>query len=209
MYQKKYRIKFCGITNKKDAKQAALLGVDAIGFVFFADSPVVIDTTAAADIVRELPPFISTVALCVNHDSTEVNNIINTVQPHYLQFHGDETPDFCDQFNKPYIKAIRVKNTQDIIDAEKNYPNACALLLDTYKKGIYGGTGTTFNWAIIPKNISKPIIIAGGLNPDNVNEAIKQCQPWGVDVSSKIAQESNKRQKNFDKMQQFITEVIR
>lgn len=206
---KKTRVKFCGITNNEDAQQASLLGADAIGFVFFSDSPVAIELTAAASIAQQLPPFISTVALCVNHNKKAVNAIINTVKPHILQFHGDESPSFCEQFNYPYIKAIRVQQKSDITQAIAQYPTAQALLLDSYQKGQYGGTGTTFNWSIIPPSLAKPIIIAGGLDNSNVYQAIEKAQPWGVDVSSKIATTTDKRKKNKGKMLAFLKEVKR
>lgn len=205
------RIKFCGITNAQDALTACQLGVDAIGFVFYPPSAVCISPPVAAAITQQLPPFVSTVALCVNHSRDAVKQIIDTVRPTLLQFHGDEPPDYCEQFNHPYIRAIRVQQPTDITNAMQNYPNARAILLDSYKKNQYGGTGDIFDWNLIPQPLpaTKPIILAGGLKADNVYTAIRTVQPWGVDVSSHIAEINKKDRKNKRKMTDFIQEVNR
>ncbi|MGR3218803.1 MAG: phosphoribosylanthranilate isomerase, partial [Candidatus Anammoxibacter sp.] len=185
------RVKICGITNITDAENAVAFGADAIGFVF-AESPRKISKEDASSIIKKLPPFITCVALFVNEDVDKVKDICEYCNIYTVQFHGNETQDYLDQFpNVKIIKAIRVQNETDLLQLD-NF-RADAYLIDSYSKGKMGGTGTSFDWNIIKTNTynkdftkSKRIIIAGGLNPENVNEAIKLTEPFGVDTSSGV-----------------------
>lgn len=195
------RIKVCGITKFEDAIAAADSGADALGFVFYPPSPRNIEVDTAAAIIQALPAFVTSVALFVNPSETLVETVINKTQVDLLQFHGDEPPAFCDQFSRPYIKAIRVKPDLDITAQVAQYQGARGILLDAYVKNIPGGTGTTFDWSLIPQNLSKPIILAGGLTPENVSEAVKQANIWGVDVSGGV--EERKGVKSHALIQSF------
>lgn len=199
------RVKFCGITQLKDAEYAEKLGIDALGFNFKRESLRYINFADAKIIIDKLSPFIVSVGLFVNEDRNIVNETAEYLNLSCLQFHGDESVQYCNSFSRPYIKAIRVQTQQDIINASKKYLNARALLLDSYSIKAYGGTGTKFDWDIIPKNLTKPIILAGGLNETNVKEAIAKVNPYAVDVSSGI--ESSDGVKSHEKMQKFMNEV--
>ena len=196
------RTKICGITNVKDALCAVDAGADAIGLVFYDPSPRCVSIEQAAEIQKALPPFVTTVALFVNPELDLVESVIEQVKIDVLQFHGDETPEFCEQFSRPYFKALRMKEGVDLYAECERYDSAQALLLDAYKPGVPGGTGETFDWARIPKDLSKAVILAGGLEPDNVAEAIKQVQPYAVDVSGGV--EAKKGLKDADKVIQFV-----
>lgn len=180
------RTKICGITNIEDALCAAKNGADAIGLVFFAKSPRYVSLETAQKIVAKLPPFVSVVGLFVNQNSDEIQHIINSVPVDYLQFHGDEDEAFCQQFNRPYIKAVRVQNSNDIQAALNAYQTARALLFDAYHPKEYGGTGDSFDWDMLPENINRPWILAGGLTLDNVQSAIKQSNAQAIDLSSGV-----------------------
>lgn len=196
------RIKICGITSVKQALEVAKAGADAIGLVFYKNSPRCVSVSVAQAIVDQLPPFVSSVGLFVNHTEEEVRETIKQVPLDYLQFHGDESPEFCAQFNHPFIKAIRVKEGVDLVQYAVNFSKAKALLLDAYLDGVPGGTGKTFDWQLIPSGLSKPIILSGGLNVDNVQQAIKAVNPWAVDVSSGV--EHSPGIKDIHKCQAFI-----
>ena len=196
------RTKICGITNVKDALCAVDAGADAIGLVFYDPSPRCVAIEQAVEIQQALPPFVTTVALFVNPELDLVESVIEQVKIDVLQFHGDETPEFCEQFSRPYFKALRMKEGIDLYAECERYDSAQALLLDAYKPGVPGGTGETFDWARIPKDLSKAVILAGGLVPDNVAEAIKQVQPYAVDVSGGV--EAKKGLKDADKVIQFV-----
>ena len=201
------RIKICGITSAIDAQQAVDAGADAIGLVFYESSPRAVDVEQAKSIVAKLPPFISVVALFVNPEVKVVQQVLNEVRIDLLQFHGDEENDFCSQFQRPFIKAIRVRQAQDVVASCLRFTNALAILLDSYKPGVPGGTGETFDWSMIPKNHIKPLILAGGLTPENVADAVIDIQPFAVDVSGGV--EKAKGIKDHEKINEFISEVYR
>ncbi|MER0170748.1 MAG: phosphoribosylanthranilate isomerase [Nitrosomonas sp.] len=180
------RVKVCGITRSEDAIAAVQCGVDAIGFVFWPHSARYIDPESARRIAEVIPPFICTVGVYVDPDAAWVEETARVAKLNLLQFHGDESPEFCNQFPQPYIKAIRVKPDADLLQYAQRYGAAKGLLLDTYAADMPGGTGHAFNWQLIPQQLSLPLILSGGLNPDNVARAIKQTQPWAVDVSSGV-----------------------
>jgi phosphoribosylanthranilate isomerase len=199
------RIKICGITRPEDARAAAELGADAIGLVFFAASPRCVDVERANAIIAALPPFVSVVALFVNADADAVNRLLNHVSVDLLQFHGDESGDYCRQFKRPYMKAIRVRPGADLLQYASEHRSAKALLLDAYSEQAYGGTGHTFDWKLIPANLPLPVVLSGGLTGHNVAEGIKAVRPWAVDVSSGV--ESVKGIKDYAKMVTFILAV--
>lgn len=180
------RVKVCGITRSEDAIAAVQCGVDAIGFVFWPHSSRYIDPESARRIAEVIPPFICTVGVYVDPDAAWVEETARAAKLNLLQFHGDESPEFCNQFSQPYIKAIRVKPDTDLLQYAQRYGAAKGLLLDTYAADMPGGTGHAFDWQLIPQQLSLPLILSGGLNPDNVARAIKQTQPWAVDVSSGV-----------------------
>lgn len=182
----KIRCKMCGITRPEDAQQAAALGVDAIGLVFFSGSKRAVSSQQAQAVVQALPPFVSAVGLFVNATAEEVQTVLNQVPLDVLQFHGDEPAAFCRQFHRPYIKAVRVGCVADIQNAAQSYPDARALLFDASVNGQYGGTGQTFDWRLLPENINRPWILSGGLNPDNITQAIAATSAVAVDISSGI-----------------------
>ena len=199
------KVKFCGITNLKDAISAAELGADALGFVFYPKSPRFISPKNAKEIIKKLPPFISMVGLFVNQSKSEVEEVIKGCPLNLLQFHGDENEAFCKQYNLPYIKAISMKSDVDLLKCVQEYNSAKALLLDTFSKVARGGSGEVFDWKMIPPNTLKPIIVAGGLTPDNVQTLLEVISPYGVDVSSGI--EINKGLKDYKLMKKFILGV--
>ena len=209
MSEKKYqrtRVKICGITRGIDAAQVVAAGADAIGLVFYEPSPRAVTIEVAKEIVKSVPAFVTVVALFVNPGIREVRKVLEEVRIDLLQFHGDEESDFCSQFQRPYIKAIRVRQTSDVVASSLRFPGALALLLDSYKPGVPGGTGETFDWSLIPES-EKPLILAGGLAPDNIAFAIDQVQPFAVDVSGGV--EASKGIKDHSKINKFITEVNR
>ena len=180
------RVKVCGITRCEDAKIAVQLGVDAIGFVFWPHSARYINPDVARQITANIPPFVCTVGVYVDPDVSWVEETVRIAQLNLLQFHGDETPEFCNQFSQSYIKAVRVKRDTDLLQCAERYNTAKGLLLDTYAENMPGGTGHAFDWHLIPQHLPLPLILSGGLNPNNVAMAIKQTQPWAVDVSSGV-----------------------
>ncbi len=201
------RIKFCGITREQDALAAVALGVDALGFVFHEPSPRYIEPARAADIVRALPPFVSTVGLFVNAPQDCVQRIVEQVGLSLVQYHGDETPVECRYAPRPWIKALRVRPELDLVAVAASYVGASALLYDVYDETVYGGSGKTFDWTRLGTASVMPAILAGGLTPANVARAIQVARPYAVDVSGGI--ESAKGVKDHDKMQRFIAEVRR
>lgn len=186
-------IKICGLTRVEDALAAARLGANAIGVVLYAKSPRFVTHEQARRIVDVVPPFVTTVALMVNPSAEEVHAVIGQIRPALLQFHGDESPEFCGSFSVPYIKALRVRPETDLLQYARTYASAKGLLLDTFVEGSHGGTGAVFDWSLIPRELSLPLILAGGLNPDNVSEAIRRVRPWAVDVSSGVEAEKGKK----------------
>ena len=180
------RVKICGITRVEDAAAAIRAGADALGFVFYTKSPRYVSPAQAAKIINGLPVFVSKVGLFVNADALEVQQILAECPLDLLQFHGDETPEYCESFAKPYMKAIRMRNDVNIADAMGVYASASAILLDSYKPGVPGGTGESFDWARFPANSSQPLVLAGGLRPENAGAAIASCQPYALDVSGGV-----------------------
>lgn len=182
------RSKICGITRIEDALAAVEAGADAIGLVFYARSPRAVTVQQARAIIAALPPFVTTVGLFVDASRCELTEILEAVPLDLLQFHGDETPAACEGFNRPWIKALRVRPGDDLEAQCRVYANASGILLDTYVAGVPGGTGEAFDWSLIPERLSKPIILAGGLSADNVGAAIAQVRPYAVDVSGGVEQ---------------------
>lgn len=199
------RVKICGFTRERDAVAAANLGVDAIGLVFYADSPRAVDITKAKRIIDVLPPFVSVVALFVNESESRVREVLGHLKIDLIQFHGEESPEICESFGMPYIKAIGMRDQVDLIAAAKRYKRASALLLDAWHPEMKGGTGTQFDWSRIPDESSLRIVLAGGLTVDNVALALKTVGPYALDVSSGV--ESEKGQKDAGKMAAFLDEV--
>jgi len=199
------RSKICGITRLEDALAAAEAGADAIGLVFYAKSPRAVDVRQARAIIAGLPPFITTVGLFVNASRCELNEILEAVPLDVLQFHGDETPDDCDGYHRPWIKALRVRPGDDLEASCQRYAKASGILLDTYVAGVPGGTGEAFDWTLVPERLSKPIILAGGLSPENVGQAIAQVRPYAVDVSGGV--EQGKGIKDAAKIEAFLRAV--
>lgn len=191
------RVKICGITRLNDALDAAELGADAIGFVFYDKSPRNVDVAQAAAIVDALPPFLCTVGLFVNPSIIEVNAVLSQVKLDLLQFHGDEDDAFCAGFSRPYIKAIRMADDIDLAKEIEKFPRARGILLDAYDPQRYGGTGQTFEWSRVPGSLSKPIIVAGGLTSENVSSAIASMRPWAVDVSGGVEQSKGIKQRSL------------
>lgn len=201
------RVKICGITRIEDARQAVEAGADAIGLVFYPPSPRAIGIDEAAAIVRSLPPFVETVGLFVNPDPELVRTVVEKVGISLLQFHGDEPEPFCDQFDRRWIKAIRVRDMDDVPTAYQTYSRASGLLVDAYDPRKYGGTGQIFDWSLIPEERPRPLILAGGLNSANVASAVAAVRPWAVDVSGGVERE--KGIKDASRIVEFIREVNR
>ena len=201
------RVKICGITRLEDALYAAECGADSLGFVFYPPSPRHIEIAKAAQLIAKLPAFVTTTALFVNADRTEINSVISTTRIDLLQFHGDEDASFCESFNRPYIKALRVREGMDIAAEVSAYPSARAILLDAYVKGVPGGTGLSFDWHLIPPALSSRLVLAGGLDVENVAMAIQQTDVFAVDVSGGV--EAAKGIKDAEKIRRFINEVNR
>lgn len=199
------RVKICGITRPEDALVAVDLGVDALGLVFYAPSPRNVTIATAADVARQIPAFVSVVGLFVNAEPSFVEEVIANVGLSLLQFHGDETPEDCERFGLPYIKAIRVKADTNLVQYARDFTSAKALLLDTYTEGVAGGTGQLFDWNLIPSALPKPVILAGGLLANNVAQAIRQVKPYAVDVSGGV--EATKGIKDAQKIAAFMQQV--
>lgn len=201
------RIKICGITRREDALLAGELGADAIGLVFYRASPRALTPGNALEIVRSSPPFLTTVGLFMDADRDEVVSVLESVPLDLLQFHGSESPDFCGSFDRPYIKAVPMGGGEDVTGTMQRFPQAGGFLLDSHASGAAGGSGETFDWAAWPRKATRPLILAGGLGPSNVAEAIRRTAPWGVDVSSGV--ESGRGVKDPDRMTAFCREVQR
>lgn len=199
------RTKICGITRVEDALAAAHAGADAIGLVFVAKSPRHVSPIQAAEIGAALPPFVTRVALFVNPDAVQVEAVLGLARPDVLQFHGEESPEFCRSFGLPYLKAARVRPGVDLLQFATLHADAQGLLLDAWSEGVHGGTGERFDWALIPPDLPRPVVLAGGLHPGNVAEAVRVVGPWAVDVSSGV--EAAKGIKDAAKIAAFIKEV--
>ena len=202
---KPIRIKICGITRPEDALAAAEADADAVGLVFYAKSKRAVTAVQAREITAVLPPFVSAVALFVNEQPDVIRQILRQVPIDVIQFHGDEDDDFCRQFDRPYLKAVRVQSAADIQTACAKFPNARALLFDAYHPTEYGGTGQSFDWTMLHGNIGKPWILAGGLTAENVAEAVKISGAAAVDVSGGV--EISGGVKSREKMAAFIQAV--
>lgn len=201
------RVKICGITNLDDALSAVDAGCDALGFVFYSKSPRAVTPKQAAEIISKLPAFVTSVALFVNETAEIVNQVIAETGVDLLQFHGDESAEFCTAFSRPYIKALRMKPELDLTAQFETYASSQGILLDAYTPGIPGGTGEMFDWSRIPAERATKIILAGGLSTDNVANAITQVSPYAVDVSGGV--EASKGIKDSNKMTDFMSEVYR
>lgn len=202
------RVKICGITRVEDAVVADQAGADAIGLVFYGPSPRNLsDLALALDIANTVGPFTCVTALFVNAQAQEINKVISRVRLNLLQFHGDEDCAFCESFGLPYIKALRVKDRFSLEAQLEQYPSAAGLLLDTYVKGVPGGTGEAFNWDLVPGAGKQALVLAGGLTPANVASAIEKTGVYGVDVSGGV--ESAPGIKSADLIRQFINNAKR
>lgn len=201
------RTKICGITRIEDALAAATAGADAIGLVFHDASPRAVETAQAAAIVRALPPFVTSVGLFVDADEQRIREVLSRVPLDLLQFHGDEPDEFCQRFDRPYLKAVRVRPGDDLNALAGLWPGAAGILLDSYKPGVPGGTGETFDWSMIPAERNWSLVLAGGLTADNVRQAIEMTTPWAVDVSGGV--EASRGIKDGAKINAFIQEVKR
>jgi len=216
------RTKICGITSVDDALMVAAAGVDAIGLNFYESSPRYVDIQNAALISRAVGPFVSVVGLFVNASTAFVQQVLSSVPLHVLQFHGDEPPEFCEQFKRPYFKVQRINCDanatendmalvrQQILERQQGYSNSVGFLLDTYSKAGVGGTGETFNWGCVPTPAelsasTTQLILAGGLTPKNVGEAVRMTKPYAVDVSSGV--ESSPGIKDSTKVKDFIEQA--
>ena len=185
------RIKICGITRVADGVAAAQAGADAIGVIFWRGTPRCVDFERAREIALALPPFVSVIGLFVDPASDEVNAALASVPLHALQFHGAETPEFCRRFGRPYLKAIAVKREVDLLEYAARYEDAAGILFDAYREGdLPGGTGHAFDWSRLRPDVRarlmRPLVLSGGLDADNVGQAIRDVRPWGVDVSSGV-----------------------
>ena len=186
------------------ARATADAGADAFGLVFYPPSPRFLTLERARELSRAAPAFLTSVALFVNATAEEVRRVLEVVQPQVLQFHGEESPEFCRAFGVPYVKACRVKTGVDLLEYWRPFSDACGWLADAWVEG-YGGAGTGFDWSLVPAVRAKPLVLSGGLNPENVGEAIRRVKPWGVDVSSGV--ESAKGTKDAAKIAAFVAEV--
>lgn len=198
------RVKICGITREQDLDGAVVAGVDAVGFVFYPPSPRFLSVERAAVLLERVPPFVTGVGLFVNPDPGMVREVLAAAPVDLLQFQGEETPDFCEQFGRPYVKVARIRPGLDLVEFARAYASARGLLLDAYVEG-YGGAGQSFDWSLVPKDLPLPMIVAGGLTAENVGSAIGRLRPWGVDVSSGV--ELSKGIKDAAKIAAFIAAV--
>ncbi len=203
------RVKICGITRPVDALSAAEAGADAVGLVFAESSPRNVSLDQARAICAALPPFVTVVGLFVDAPAERIHAVLGQVPLDLLQFHGHETPEQCRTYGRPYIKAIHVRASGDpgIQAQAQRYGDAAGFLLDTYSPAAAGGTGQVFDWSCVPRDVGRPLILAGGLTPENVAAAIKQVRPYAVDVSSGV--EQNKGVKDAAKIAAFLRSVYR
>lgn len=203
------RVKICGITLPEDALHAANEGADAIGLVFYDKSPRYVTTEQAAEICKTLPAFVTSVALFKDEEADTIRQVLEQLSIDLLQFHGSESAEFCRQFGKPYIKALGMEgeenNKDNVSRLAEAYFDARGLLLDSHAPGAAGGTGESFDWNTIPQNLPQPVILAGGIDIDNVAEAIRTVKPYGVDVSSGL--ESEKGIKDAELVTAFMNKV--
>ena len=199
------RVKICGITRPEHAKAAAGAGADAIGLVFYGPSPRCVTLARAREVCAALPPLVSIVGLFVNPEPHDIETVVEGLPVDLLQFHGEEPPELCARVGKPYVKAVRVRTRDDIVEAADRYPDARALLLDAHHDALWGGTGSQFDWSVVPDDVGRPIVLAGGLTPENVAGAIRLVRPFAVDVSGGV--ESAPGEKDVQSMERFMKEV--
>lgn len=198
------RIKVCGFTREADLDGALALGVDAVGFVLYPPSPRAVTVARAAELARRVPPFVARVGLFVNEDAAAVERAAREAALDLLQFHGDESVEYCERFGLPWIKAVRVRPETDLLECADRFRGARALLLDAWSEA-WGGSGKRFDWSLIPPSLPMPLILSGGLDPDNVAEAVRNIRPAAVDVSSGV--ESAKGIKDVARVAAFISGV--
>ena len=180
------RVKICGITSVGDGLAAARHGADAIGLIFYPPSPRLVTLERAREIAASLPSFVARVAVFVNPSAAEVEAVIRACRPDLIQFHGEESADFCRSFGVPYLRALRVRPGVDLLESLSLFGDAAGWLLDAYRQELYGGTGEAFDWGLIPRELARPLILSGGLDAENVGAAIRRVRPWAVDVSSGV-----------------------
>ena len=198
------RIKICGLTRPDDVRAAVDAGADAIGLVFYPPSPRHVELAQAATLAALIPPFVTTVGLFVNADEAQVRRVLDAVPLQLLQFHGDESETECARFGRPWIKAARMRPGVDLLEFAACHPGARGILVDAFVDG-YGGGGKVFDWSLIPDGFDRPLVLSGGLTPDNVSEAVRRVRPWAVDVSSGV--ESAKGIKDARLITAFIAGV--
>jgi len=202
------RVKICGITRDADADAVVAAGADALGLNFAPQSPRRVDTDTARRIAERVAGAVVRVGLFVDADADTVRRVLDAVPLDLLQFHGAENGEFCRGFDVPYVKVLRVREPLDMAALEQSYGDACALLLDAYVPGRPGGTGERFDWSLWPSRSLLPLLLAGGLTPDNVAEAVATAAPWGVDVSGGV-EGSRKGEKDPLRIREFVAEVKR
>lgn len=201
------RVKICGITRAEDALAAARLGADAVGLIFYPPSPRGVDIDMARNVRRVLPPFVTVVGVFVDPDAGLLERAIRDVSLDLIQFHGNEPPEFCESCKRPYLKAVRMREGVDLHALARRYAGARALMLDSFEAGKHGGTGKTFDWSLIPKDLKLPFILAGGLTPENVASAVSAISPFAVDANGGV--EASPGIKDHAKIEAFIREVNR
>ena len=199
------RVKICGITRVEDARVVVDSGADALGLVFYPDSPRYVSIEQAADIAAAVAPFVTLTGLFVNAAPDTVRAVLDVVPLGLLQFHGTETNAHCNGFGQPFIKSIAMRAGIDVLSSMGSYPDAAGLLLDSWQPGLHGGSGIAFDWDQVPERPAMPVILAGGLTPENVTAAIRQVRPYAVDVSSGV--ERAKGIKSAEKIQAFMKGV--
>jgi phosphoribosylanthranilate isomerase len=199
------RVKICGITSVGDGLAAARHGAHAIGLIFYPPSPRLVTLERAREIAAGLPPFVARVAVFVNPSAAEVEAVVRACRPDLLQFHGEETADFCRAFGVPYLRALRVRPGVDLLESLSPFGDAAGWLLDAYRQELYGGTGEAFDWELVPRSLPRPLILSGGLDAANVGEAIRRVRPWAVDVSSGV--ESAKGVKDERRIAAFMEKI--
>ena len=199
------RVKICGITRPEHAKAAVGAGADAIGLVFYEPSPRYVTRARAREVCAALPPLVSVVGVFVNPAPRDIETAVEDLPVDLLQVHGDEPPELCAEAGRPYVKAVRVRTRDDIVEAADRYSDALALLLDAHHDTLWGGTGSQFDWNMVPDDVGRPIVLAGGLTPENVAGAIRLVRPFAVDVSGGV--ESAPGEKDVQSMERFMKEV--
>lgn len=199
------RIKICGLTREADVDAAVEAGADAVGFVLYDKSPRYVDAARAGVLARRLPPFVTPVLLLVNASSVQVHSALQAVPNALLQFHGDESPADCESVGRPYVRVARMAPGFDLLDFTSSFASAQAMLVDAHVEG-YGGGGQVFDWSLLPRQLSRPMILSGGLHPGNVADGVRAVRPWAVDVSSGV--EVGKGLKDAGLMREFC-QVVR